>query len=387
MALLASVIIAGLAGILGKANTSVSQMPQKPTIALVTKAEFRTDTTYSKWSDPSGVLKTHDARRQVMLNNPLSENESDPMQLVGLQGNEVIGTILVIPGRLLVEGQEHRFCWGSNFYVSPAGRASMIALKLVKEFQNLCETVGICGVSQSGYPIYTKFGWTDFQMPRHILLRRSRSVLEQKLGGKTAGRALAPAVDLALLAYNAWVLRSGNDISAQVTETVPDEVAERVACDSDTFLPRSSAVLRWQTSGGIEASPRDRNLFLTVRAKNDVAGYALIKMRFLKVASAHGFKDVLLGSLQDWRVFHPALITYRDVVVSACRELTARGVDAVEVCGSNREEEGYLKAMRLPRIGEVHLMWRAAPGTALDDPRFRDRERWMIRVGDDDAFM
>jgi hypothetical protein len=183
------------------------------------------------------------------------------------------------------------------------------------------------------------------------------------------------------------VLRKKNEISAQVTQTVPDEVAERVACSTDTFLQRRGTVLRWQTSAGIQAHPRDGNLFLTVRAKNDVAGYALMKTRFFKVASSHGFKDVLLGSLQDWRVLEPALITYRDVVACACRELIARGVDAVEICASSREEERYLNSMRVPRVGQVHLMWRAAPGTALDHPRFRDRERWMIRVGDDDGFM
>jgi len=343
-----------------------------------------------RWNDPNGITASAESRRGILLSNP-SLRDDDPVQLVGLQGNRVIGSSCVISGRMVVESQEHPFLWCSNLFVDPAARRTMIALKIVKALQELSPTVAVCGTSHAAYALYKAFGWIDFAMPRYILLRRSRPVLERRIGEGMLSRCLRIPVDSGLRMFNHRLLRPRSRLEWNVSRAVPQELAERLDGRPDekpnTFLKRGAETVQWQLNGGIPGTPGDCNFLVTIYAAGTLAGYAAAKVKFFPVASAQGYRNLRLGSLYDWCILDREKLSFRDLVACASRELVERGADAVELCATDTQEEAILRSMWLPRMGENHLMWRTEKGGTLDHERYRNRERWHIRPGDDDLFI
>lgn len=364
--------------------------PRETTILLIRKDEFQDRSASSRWSDPNGIASVSDKVRAVLLSNP-SLGQNDVIQLVGLKDASVIGSTISIKGRMIVEGDEHPVHWASYLSVDPSARKTMLAFKLVKAFEELCPTSAVCGVSQAGYALYKGIGWTDFEMPRHILLCHSQSVLEKKVGGSLS-RCLRIPVDWALQAYNWRLLRpQSRRIEWHTSNEVPQELVHRLATSPanrrNVFFARTEQTVRWQLNSCVPAAPGDCNFLVTFHAGGSLVGYAGARLKFFPVASAQGFRNVRLGSLYDWMIFDGQQLSFRDLVACACRELIARGADGVELCATNATEDAALRSMRLPRVGTNHLLWKAAKGSVLDDARFRDRERWTIRPGDADLFM
>lgn len=364
--------------------------PRETTILLLRKDEFQDSSASRRWSDPNGIASVSDGVRAVLLSNP-SLGENDVIQLVGLKEGSVIGSAISIAGRMIVEGVEHPVHWGSYLSVDPSARKTMLAFKLVKAFEELCSTSAVCGVSQAGHALYKGIGWTDFEMPRHILLCHSRSVLEKKVGGSLS-RLLRIPVDWALQAYNWRLLRpQSRRIEWHTCNEVPQDLAQRLTQSPtnarNTFFARTEQTVNWQLKSCVPAASGDCNFLVTFYAGGCLVGYAGARLKFFSVASAQGFRNVRLGSLYDWMIFDPQQLSFRDLAACASRELIARGADGVELCATDAGEEAALRSMWLPRVGTNHLLWKAAKGSVLDDARFRDRERWTIRPGDADLFM
>jgi len=164
----------------------------------VRKSDLAADAWTHGWDDPDGIARYDAARRAALLHNPASESDDDVVSLVGLAGRRVIGRFDAINGRLRLDGTEVPVVWGSSLFVAPEFRAGGMGLRLMLRFQALAPTVAVCGISQAVHPIYQKLRWTEFQMPRFVLVRRSRAFLESVLGAHAASRAAAAMVDAGL---------------------------------------------------------------------------------------------------------------------------------------------------------------------------------------------
>jgi len=330
-----------------------------------------------------------------MLSNPLNQSDDEPMQLLGVVEDKIVGNVDLIPGKILLKnGESRKFLWVARFGVHESARSSLLGLKLIKQTQALSEIVAVCGVSQQALPVYKSFRWTHFELPRFILLRRSGSVLSRGLKSETLGRILSTVVDPMLGRYTRWLLRETNrDLHVLMSTTKDASVSKALAFGLQetrtvcTFAPRTVDGLHWRLMSAEVQDPRDANLLITAMHGNAAVGYVLLKLRFHPVASVRGFKNVFLATLLDWMVLRPEQIDFKTIVKIACREALVQGADAVEICGSNQHEIDALRTMRLPRIGSTHFFWRAAKGCGLDDLAFREQEQWMVRVGDDDLFI
>lgn len=355
-------------------------------IAVVSKSDLRTGKIYEQWSDPRQLARMLPQKVAAVLSNPMGSSDDEPVQLIGIVGNEVVGRVDLVAGSVNVDGDRLPLRWASALAVPPETRHTLIGLKLIREMQSPDATVGACGASQMVYPIYKSFGWTDFVMPRYVLLRHARSVIERKVGRLVAAMAAVP-VDAGLALYTSLVLRDGlNGIDGRVDTLVPAELAKVLSCQANTFMPRSVETLDWRLRSRFRNEPRDRNLLLTLAYRGEVAAYALLKIRFHEQASVRGFRNVLLGSLQEWLIFDSKRLSFKTLVIWACRELLRQNVDAVEVCSTSEEEERVLRAMGMRRVGEVHLMWHAPPDTRLTAAKYHAQSSWMIRNGDGEAF-
>jgi hypothetical protein len=150
---------------------------------------------------------------------------------------------------------------------------------------------------------------------------------------------------------------------------------------------RSSAWINWLLAHSFSDDPRNAQLLFLV---HDHAGrtvaYFLVKIRFHETATHRQFRNVLLGSLQDWMVFDPQAIEFHDIALLAVRELIQRNVDAVEVVTPTVQTAQPLKRLGFARVGSMHMMFRAVAPSPLANPALRKPESWFIRPGDGENF-
>ena len=168
---------------------------------LIRRREFAASRLAGTWSDPHQICGFTPQREQTYLQNPALVGDDDPVCLLAINDNQVVGRMDLMPGYLGVQGQVQRIVWCSNFYVPPELRGSLAGVMLVLKSQELHSTVGAGGVSQAALPVYQKLKWDQIDMPRVILLRRSRAVVEHFLANPALRAAARFAADAALLAH------------------------------------------------------------------------------------------------------------------------------------------------------------------------------------------
>jgi hypothetical protein len=260
-----------------------------------------------------------------------------------------------------------------------------MGVKLILRQQSLLPTVGTCGVSQLAYPVFAGLKWLDIALPRYIALRRSRSVDERYAGTGAAGRAAAVAADAALLGHrgvlSAW--------RALRTAGLRCEPVARMGAHLDSLLAdprarvqahRSSAWVNWLLENRFDDDPRRRQgLFYVRDGHGRVVAYFVAKCAFYEAASHQAFRDVLLGSLQDWTIFEPERVDFAQLVLFAAQAMGRWDVDAIEVCLPPDTAGAGLARLGFRRVGDLHLLVRAPEAPA--DPR-----AWWVRPADGDNF-
>jgi hypothetical protein len=148
---------------------------QQRMLHVVRKADLETCEIYKQWSDPDKLAGFSPEKPAALLANPLSHSGDDPVQLVVTSGDTIAGKVDLIAGEIDVAGQPTPTLWGSALFVAPEYRGSGAEVMLIRKMQGMHPTMSTCGVSQAIHPIYQKLGWNDLEVPRHVLLRRSRS--------------------------------------------------------------------------------------------------------------------------------------------------------------------------------------------------------------------
>lgn len=384
-------------------------MQTKSELMIVRKRDLLDPSYVPPWQDPEGVATLPAEKRAAMLSNPLSRSDDDPVQIVGVRDGKAAGRLDLFagacsvvrpggggpaPGGLAADRQTVPLLWTSNLWVPPEHRSSLLGVTLILKMQALCPTVAACAVSQQALPVYEKLRWVDFRMPRLILLRRSRAVVERYLGRGPVGRAARAVADAGLLGFRA-VLRAYTALRTRGLRTQP---APRAAEDLDPLLAReggqaavvihrSAAWINWLLDNALAPAPRDRQGLFYVRDRGgDPLGYFLLKAHLYPVATHRQFRDLFIGSLKDWAVFEPARLGFTDLVLLAAAELARWGVDAVEVCLPDPAAAAALRRHGFVPAGDLHLVFKAAPGTPLADPALHRQPLWNIRPADGDNF-
>jgi hypothetical protein len=342
--------------------------------------------------DPHGIASVGEAKRQLLLDNPLSRSADDPVALVGLRGDTVIGKLVLLAGEVLVQGEPSPASWTSDLYVHPEHRASLLGVSLVMKMARLAPLSLACGISQAALPVFRNLKWVDLEMPRWIMLRRSGPLVRRYLGRGLGQEAAAKVADAALAAYalvpRAALALLGRGLAARRVEAMPAELDGRIAApDADVVCHRSSAWIAWLLAQARAVDPRKRSeLHLVEHASGAVAGYVLTKARFHATASAQGFEDLWLGSVSDWRVLRPDLVDDRALVLFGIEALLRHPVDAIEICTADASVGDVLRKLGCRRAGTLHLMFKAARGAPLSDPAYRAADRWRLRPVEGDIF-
>ena len=348
------------------------------------------DESYRKgFDDPEKIANITPQKIAALQSNPFSHSPDDPVCLLGLSGRRVIGRLDLFLGEFLVDGISVPAIWGSYLFVSPEQRKGGMGLSLILKMQSLAQAVGVCGVSQMVYPIYKNLRWLDFTMPRFILIRRSRSVVNRYCGYGVHSTILAAGVDAVLWTQRrALRLLARTGIKARSIASAPTEWDKYLRPSARVAPQRSAAWINWAIQNGLSDDPlAKQGLFEVSDGSGRALGYFLIKQRFHSTASQQGFKDLLLCSLQDWAAFEPGRIATTDFVFQAMLVLEQWGGDALEVCLPNSADGGRLRKYGFFSAGQLHLLVKPARGSILSKEEFHDHTNWRIAPADGDNFL
>jgi hypothetical protein len=364
-------------------------MRESTAIHLFQRQALRGEGPLHTFEDPEGVSTFTPEKRRTLLDNPLNGSDDELVQVVGVRGSRVGGRLDLIAGRLDVDGQAVRCTWASTLYVPPEFRQSLLGVTMLLKAQQIHDVMGVCGVSQMALPLYQKLKWRDFPMPRYILLRRSRAIVERYVKQRALVPPLRLLADAGLLAARSLTaaLRSLRTAGLRVVpvDRATPELDEAFARSRPAIAThRSAAYINWLLEHSFESDPRNRRGLFYVRDRDGrLVAYLIGKSRFYETATHRNFKNLQLGSLQDFRIFDPAAISPIKLILLSVGQIAKWNPDAIEICVPPDCPGVRLRRWGFVPVGDLHLLVKCGSNQRLSSSN--DNE-WTIRPADGDNF-
>ena len=359
-------------------------------IHILTQHELATDPGWNRSSDPDAIAPMPQVKRNALLENPFVGGGDDPIQLIGTLDGRVVGRLDLVGGALNVLGDEVHCCWGSGLYVPEEFRKTLMGVKLILTLQRMHHTVGASGVSRAAYSVYKNLRWLDFELPRYVLVRHSRSVVERYLGPGPAGATARVVADTALRAYGVavrpWARHRVRRFEAQQVSEFPIGLAPRLRVSSRAVSGhRSAAWINWLLHSHFDEQSSRRALFTITDPNDETLGYFLVRARRYEVITERSFRNLYLGSLQDWAAFDPTL-TLEHITLLAVQELAKWDVDAVEVFVPEDESSAGLRRLGFMRAGSMYVLVNGSNESPLSSPELATPKAWRVRPAEGESF-
>lgn len=358
-------------------------------IIRLTKKDLTGGGPHAALSDPEGIGAISPEKRAALESNPLSSSPDDPVTFLGVDDDTIVGRIDVIKAAVEIRGESIPIYWGSSLYVSEDHRKGGMGLNLLLQMQGMREVLGVSAVSQAAYPLYLKLGWTDFSFPRLMVINRSKAVLERFLRNALLAGAASKLVDGGL-----WIQRRLIALAARRGYRIrefsraPQELDAILHSPKPYSTHRSAAWLDWVVSNQQSKLPKDRqSLFGVLDGSDKLIGYFLLKQRFFASASRHGYKNLLLCSLQEWRSLVPGALTTFDFLAFATRLMEEWDADALEIGVPDLDEAARLRKFGFVQIGTHKLLLRHHAKIKLSKAEFTNRKSWRYSAADGDSFI
>ena len=337
--------------------------------------------------DPYGIFAEAEPKRHVLERNPFKLADDDIFQHLCIIDDRIVGTSVVFPNKLLLDGKYYSSIIGNGLSVQKECRGKGIGSKLTDSRLDLSRTrsLVLCGSSQMQLPILKRLGAHIFLLPRMILLLHSFSVLESKLGAALA-RVLAPVVDVAFRLQQSWlkhkrrwILSRGFDVKE--LDVVPGAVEEIIAADGARFRECHTAEwFNWIKDNNLVDDSRCRKRFyMAIDATGRPVGFFMTRQRFYEQASHRGFKNLMMGSVLEWGTADANVISDNELCLLA---LTSFGsdVDAVELCCTGEAMAAWFRRKGLVRVGDGNIVVRYRHDSLLASIEgIGDADNWRLR--------
>ena len=329
---------------------------------IVTRKDLFINYPMDAWDDSelNGLLSPE--KIKAILNNPIKLDDNAPVQIIALYGNKLIGRIDILNGEVSVNSTQETILWLSSWVVSPAYRHMGAGILMIFHLQNLGYTLGSCNVSQMAYPIYKKLKWHEFELSRLILVQKSQSILNRYIGSWKFMKIIEKIFDSLFLFQkiiikNIMRIRSNHLIVSPFSEGDLNDFSIALSADSvESSFHRSVEWIKWLLdSNYANSSIFKKDVFIVRDRDNKLAGYFLIKQTFYDVASQKGLKNLMLASIQDWKVFDKSMINEFDLIILSINQIFKWNADAIEVCSNNARLLLALRWIGLIRAGKLSI--------------------------------
>ncbi len=359
-------------------------------VVVVRKSDLEVPGFFEQWEDPYRIARISEAKQRTFLTNPLSTRGDDPVQLLALEGDRVVGRKDTLAGELIAHRKAVPVLWGSALYVPPECRQMGTGLALMLRMLSLHHTVGSCGISDLAFPLVQKLGWVHFEMPRWVVLIRTRPMLEKYLKAWFPAALVANAADLLLFLHNAFRRRlwapGGAGLTSEEAKRMPGGLEDRLRDRSrPIFCHRSPGWVNWLLANSFLDGRTDfRRLFLLHDPGGKPVAYFLIKVQLHTADTIQDYPELVLGSLIDWHIFDSSKVQPEQLMVYAIRELVKCDVDAIELCATNERERAFARRVALRQAGVLRFAVSVSDASALRATAYRDRSSWRIRPAEGD---
>lgn len=371
------------------------------TLHVVTRGELEANDYGARWEDmeekaPDGttvtIVRMNPEKRRAILESPLPYGDDDPVRIVATVDGRAIGRCDVLPGLVEVRGEVVPCLIGSSLYVVEPWRDSLAGPKIVMRLNKLHHTIIGCGVSRAALPVFTGLRWRPVAMPRYVLVRRSRPVVERYLGPGAATDVASLAADGALAlhwgALAAARALSCSELSVEQAERLPPEVdglSEPRRYEVEVWHGREN--VNWLLAQSFRADPTARKgLYLVRDRRGRIVAYFLTKARLWEHASRRGFRNLFLGALADWTIFDPSAVRFEQLALLAARELGRIGVHAVEYCLPPDERDARLARLGCRNVDAMYFIAHLSKESPLVRLGLDDPAEWRIRPASADHY-
>jgi len=356
-------------------------------IKITTKKDLREQPPGPSGSGGLGTI-SRDLRELLLANPTASDNDKEPVQILGVKGDQVIGQMNLVSGRIRVEEENLQVLWGSGFAVPPEHRPTGAGLMILLRMQGLPYTVGAVGASQMAALLYDKLKWVDLVAPRFILLRRTRPVLERYLGTGILAAVASAVGDLGVgvLGHVVAIVNrlATRGLRVEAIKRMPEALDPQLRrIDKPAWCWRSAAWINWI----LTAHGGTPELYLVKDPQGRPVGYFVITHRRHDEGGGGKWKNFVLGSVKDWMTFDSLAVTDAQLVRLAIDQLMRREVDAIDVCVAEPEVGLALRRCGLRQMGGMHFIFRPLPNTPLAKDQYHHLDAWRFRPADGDYFL
>ena len=345
------------------------------------------------WRDLDIEGRLSEEKLRLIKNNPLGLLDDDPIQIVALVDDILIGRIDIIKGRINIGNDVEPILWLSHWVTSPLFRHTGVGIFLMLRLQSMGISLGGCNVSQIAYPLYKKLGWIELALPRFILIQNCRSPMNRYLGTKFWVNILIKILNSFFIAQTTIiglaVKIKYRKFQVRVTKEIPDDLNTLLLQRNQNEISfyRSKEWLRWLLDEKIVNNEKiSKEIFLIYDNKNMIIGYFLIKKKLYQTASQKGFKSIELASLQDWNVFNRSVLSDFGLVMISVKEMVKLHPDAIEICSHEKKINWLLRLIGSIPMGKISIFLK--PNTKAKNKLNATHKlsSWNIRPAEGDNF-
>jgi GNAT superfamily N-acetyltransferase len=355
---------------------------------IIRRSGFLDGSYRGRYEDPENLLETGGRFMELVRANPFATDD-DPVQLIARSGDRIVGRSGLLVGQLQAGGSRIPILWGSGLRVSPEFRRRGIAQKLVELRMGLHHTIGGCGPARTTTNLYRKLGWTEFRMPRCLMILKSNAILRRFVGGPLPV-ILAPVCDVLFSAHRAFIKFRSRRILAGFRLEVVEEFPESLAAELEES----------ETAPGVRGVRTVESINLLLRLGNSaiqrcvlihrgerVVGFVIVRAAFHETLSSLKLRNFSMGSVKDWRSFDPAAIDEYKLMLVGVTQLMTMKADAIEATPALEETARRLRKLGMFTKDALKLFLHVSGDSPLlSNPALADAANWRFTAAEGDNF-
>lgn len=361
---------------------------QRTKLRVIRAGELRVGRLGDRFEDPSGHILSGSAR-DWFLANPVGLNRDDPVQILAIIANKVVGRINLLKGVMHVDGRLHEMQWASGYHVDAEWRGQGIGKALLAALLKEGAIFGALGASRFSFPIFEKSGWTRADAARLVFVTRSLPIVRASIKSRLVARAVAYFLDCGLAVERGariLVYPTPKGVSAEPVASVPSSAFPAAKARVGLFFPRSVAWLEWLMAHSTPSNTKWVRLYVVRCDNGDPIGYFVFSARFHECASRWQYHDLWLGTIKDWQAIDGSHAANLLIAQVALREAMRLNVDAVEICCSDEQLTADLKQLGGRQRGALPLHMLSRPASAGRPCELGAPQTWDFRSADGDHF-
>jgi hypothetical protein len=343
-------------------------------------------TLLAKFEDPDKfVASCGEQWIQRLKSNPHATG-SDPVLVLALDGQRVVGRLGMSAGAGMYKGQPFRTFWMEAFFLNSnyvsTGVGGLILLRSI----SACKSLLACGApSATAEKLYQACGVAKIAtLKRHVYFYRAKPIIQRlrwlRLGRRFLASAALPVLRLYYSARS-WFLCRATPLRFCPVERFDARLDELLAGQTGNFFPRGSHDLNWAMSC------RQIRAFEIFRA-DQLIGYCLLT-RGQTSGGVHQLPEMSLGSLLDYylstapgdspavaRADKSALLRF------AVEYFRKAAVDLFECQVFDDQFAQLCRAMGMIHVGGLRVFFRPPPGI-----RFDAQDPWSLTSATSDVLV